>query len=689
MAESQHEPTDIAAQERRLREATTELLHLARTMRGDDLPAALRGITEVGARACEAMRCTVWLLDGAKAHLELVEGYDSRRPEPHFSGEKVPVARNHTYLESLVTQRLLAVSDVRSDPRTRDFAEAYFGTVGVTSTIDVVVRARGDVAGAICVEHVGAPRHWTAAEEAFAGALADLASLALESAERYRIELALVQSDRRFRDLFQYSSDSIVLVRIEADGTAICEDINQAAEKLSHLSRAQVIGKRAHEVLEPLSAGKLDDRYRQCVQARGPIVYEHDLQLPSGRKWFNTALIPLFDDTGRIVRLAAIARDVTALHDAAVLQRSLEAQMAEAQKNEALARLASHIAHDVNNLLTVIVAHAQRLEGVPGRAAEVSQAILQATARGRELTQQVLTFGRRRPADRRPLKLGPLVHEALKLLEPTAPTVAFRADVTTEEKVLGDSGQLMQVLTNLCSNAISAMPRGGTLTVRLEVTEVSFAFAQQHPPMQAGRYVLLSVSDTGVGMNEETRRRIFEPFFSARESGAGTGLGLAVVQGLVEGHDGAVLVETAPGAGSTFRVYLPALEEEVARPGAGQHLMLVDDHPGMARVSAKLLETLGYRTSVFDDPREALEAFRAAPGGFDAVLTDLSMPQMSGEEFTRSLHALSATTPVIVSSGLASELDAEQIRRLGVAGVLMKPWRVEEAVATLKRVLAR
>jgi CheY-like chemotaxis protein len=148
-----------------------------------------------------------------------------------------------------------------------------------------------------------------------------------------------------------------------------------------------------------------------------------------------------------------------------------------------------------------------------------------------------------------------------------------------------------------------------------------------------------------------------------------------------------IWVESTPHEGSTFSIFLKACGEDSSRPGAGQHLMLVDDHPGMARVSAKLLETLGYRTSVFDDPREALSAFIAAPGGFDAVVTDLSMPQMSGEEFTRSLHAVRPTLPVIVSSGMADELDGEELKSLGVSGVLLKPWRLEEAVATLQRVL--
>ena len=329
----------------------------------------------------------------------------------------------------------------------------------------------------------------------------------------------------------------------------------------------------------------LEARWEQAIRARAPVVYDQELALPTGRRWLNTAIVPVMDAAGRVYRLVSLSRDVTQVREAEVLQRSLEAQMAESQKNEALARLASHIAHDVNNLLTVIVAHAQRLQGLSGKPSEVAQAILQATGRGRELTQQVLTFGRRRPPERKPLDLAPLVRETLKLLEPTAGGVHLREVVAARlPRVLGDVGQLHQVITNLCTNALQAMPTSqGTLTVSLETVDVDFSFAARHPPLQSGRWVRLTVADTGVGMDETTARRIFEPFFSTRLDGSGTGLGLAVVQSIVQGHDGAVVVDSAPAQGTSFHVYLPPLQEELTRPGAGQHLMLVDDHPGIAQ----------------------------------------------------------------------------------------------------------
>lgn len=674
--------------ERRWREGTAELVRLARdpAFQGSDLPTAFKRINEAAVRALQVSRSSVWLLEPAAGVVTRADRFDARS-QHHDSGHQLAFDdQANTWFSRLQEQHSCILHVTGGEP-TRWFpsSEAEPPTAGIA----VAVRSRGTLAGALCVEHLGPQRRWHAGEESFTQALADLASLALESSERLRAEEALRDSQRRFQDLFQYSNDSIVLYRVSETGRVECEDINPAAEKLSGLKRETTVGRTAAEVLKGPAVKLFETRWNQAIRARNAVLYEQEYPLPAGRRWVSTAMVPFIDDNGQVRRLAAYSRDITQMREAELLQRSLEAQLAESQKNEALARLASHIAHDVNNLLTVIVAHAQRVQGLGGKATEMSQAILEATARGRELTQQILTFGRRRPPERKPLELGPLVRETLRLLEPTAKGITLREVVAPRvPKVLGDAGQLHQVLTNLSTNALHAMAGApGTLTISLEPVDLDFAFASRHPPLQAGRWIRLSVSDTGVGMDETTARRVFEPFFSTREDGTGTGLGLAVVQSIVQGHDGTVLVESDPGKGTTFHVYLPEVQEDLSRPGNGQHLMLVDDHPGMARVSARLLETLGYRTTVFDDPREALAAFRASPTGFDAVLTDLSMPQMSGEDFTRELRELRPELPVIVSSGMASELDEEARQRMRIDAVLVKPWRLEEAVAALQRVL--
>lgn len=668
------------AGERRLLQATFGIS----SARGE-LAEVLREVTEAGARSLGIDRCCVVTRDDGDSPLTMADVYDARTGT-HGPMQALSASRRR-FLETLSAQRLLAVPDVGAHEATRALVDECFGPAGVAAVLGASVTLRGEVVGGLCLEH-SAPRAWTPAEQSFARALADRISLALEGAERSLAEAALLKSERRFHEIFQFSNDCILLCRVALDGTVFFEDVNPATEAATGLTRDGLIGQAALNAFTSPTARAMREQFAQCLRSHAPVTWEHPLEVPNGLRWFNTALVPLLDEQGRVQRLAIISRDITQRHEAETLERTLEGQVAEAQKSEALGRVAAHVAHDFNNLLTMVVAHAQRLRDAPGTSAEVSQAILQAASRGRELTQQLATFGRRSPMERRPVDLAALVDETTRLLTPMADRVSIRAEVPPRPvMVSADAGQLHQVLTNLGINALAAMPGGGALTVRLTVVEVDHELAQQHPPLQAGRWARLRVEDTGVGMDEATRRRIFEPFFSRRDDGRGTGLGLAVVQSVVSGHDGAVLVDSAPGRGAIFSVYLPLLEEEATRPGAGQHLMLVDDHPGMARVSARLLETLGYRTSVFDDPREALEAFRAAPQGYDAVLTDLSMPQMSGEDFSRSVRQLRHTVPIIVSSGLAGSLDAGELRRLGFDAVLVKPWRLEDAVATLQRVL--
>ncbi|MCA3013875.1 MAG: response regulator [Myxococcaceae bacterium] len=674
-------------EERQLREATASLLELARSpvFGGEDLTATASALTRAGSRGLKVARCSVWLYTDDRRALTLLDLFDAATGA-HARGTERARKDHPRYFAALSEARLMPVTHAATDPRTAEFAAGTFAPERISSTLDVGLRVRGELVGALCLEHRGPPRRWTAAEEVYATALADVASLALESVERRRVELALAEFERRFRDLFRYSSDTIVLYRVALDGKVFCEDLNPAGERVSGVTRDQVVGKEAREVLAPLAAARLEERYAEAIRERRPISYEHELPLPSGTRVFNAAVVPLLDDAGRVHRLASIARDVTAQRNAEQLTRRLEAQLAESQKSDALTRLAAHLAHDVSSLLSAIEAHARQLKAGEASAADATFAILEATARGRELARRIATYGRRRPEEKEPVDLEPLVHEVVRQLSASARGVTVLPEVMSRPvRVLGDAAQLHQVLLNLVANALQAMPDGGRLTVRLERRALSLEAAASRPPLKAGDYVVLSVADTGRGMNEATRRRIFEPYFST--SDARTGLGLPVVQSVVTGHEGAVFVDSAPGAGTRFDVFLPALEGSEEKPGAGQHLMLVDDHAGMARISGKLLETLGYRTTVFDDPRQALDFFRQRPQAFDAVLTDLSMPQMSGEDFTRSLRSLRPNLPVIVSSGFASLVDVRELERLGVAAVLVKPWRLEEAVATLQRVL--
>ncbi len=667
--------------ERQLREATAGLIELTRSavFRGTDLVAKLQEITQRCVRTIGVDRAGIWLYSEDRSALELADAFDVTTGL-HTQGVRLSRAEHPRYFEALAANRVIAATAALTDSRTREFAESSLRPQNICSTLDVALSLRGELRGVICVGHRGAPRRWTAAEEVFSTALADVVLLALEAAERVKVESALAASERRFRDVFHYSSDNILLYRVSADGRVFCEDANPAVESSTGLGRDQLIGKEAREVLPPTPAALLEARHRQAIRARVPISYEHELPLPNGARIYNTAIIPVLDDVGRVHRLASVARDVTLLRTSERLARELEAQLAETQKTEALMRLASHVAHDVASLLSVIEAHAGQLTKEPGAGAP--QAILEATSRGRALVQRIASVGRGEPEEKRPVELEPLVREVVRQVSAMAPAVELVVEASGGVLVNGDPAQLHQVVLNLSANALQAMPNGGRLTIEIGLRELSPHFAAAHPPLRPGSCARLAVSDTGRGMDEATRRRAFEPFFSTTQ---GSGLGLSVVQSVVAGHEGAIVVSTAPGKGASFEVFLPSHAASPAVPA--RHLMLVDDHPGMAKVSAKLLETIGYRTTVFDDPRVALEAFRRAPTGFDAVLTDLSMPQMSGVEFARSLRLVRPDLPVIVSSGLATSPN-EELAAMGVTAVLLKPWRLDEAVATLDRVFA-
>ncbi len=518
-----------------LRAGTAALLRFARSahfVRGENIAQALTSLTEIAVSAMRVERATVWRFDDAMKTLTMVDGFDVRTGA-HEAGRTLLMAEHPEYLAALKTQSIVSAGYARSDPRTKSFAEGLFNQSGIESTLDVVIRQRGEPVGVLCFEKAGAPARWSATQEVFGGALADVLSLTLETAERFRAEEALQLAERRFREVFEHSNDILVTYRVAMDGAVFLEDINPAGERATGMQRADLVGRNADQVLSRESAERLNARFAQCIQQRAPVSYEHELVIGTRKVVFHTSLVPLIDEHGRVHRLAAIARDMSAKQQAEHIQRQLEAQLAEAQKNDALARLAAHVAHDFNNLLTVVSAHASRLEGQVGLAKEVGQRILQASARGQELTQQILTFGRRKPPAASTFDWTKEVANTLALLAATAPHITFQELLTPQARVTADKAQLNQVLTNLVSNAIESMGEKGDLEVALTPMDVDEQLAKLNPPLSPGRWVKLTVKDSGVGMDSVTRRRIFEPYFTNRGSGGGTGLGLTVVQGIV------------------------------------------------------------------------------------------------------------------------------------------------------------
>jgi nitrogen-specific signal transduction histidine kinase/CheY-like chemotaxis protein len=393
-------------------------------------------------------------------------------------------------------------------------------------------------------------------------------------------------------------------------------------------------------------------------------------------------------------------RDVEERQRAEATRRTLEAELFHAQKMEAIGTLAGGIAHVFNNILAAIVGNAEMARNDPALGATVRQDIdevLRATQRARDLVRQILTFSRKQDAERRPIRVAEVIEDVMRLIRATTPsTIELRSSIDDPDAtILGDSTQLHQVLMNLCTNAAHAV--GDTHgTISLGLTRDTIDSGALRGDLLPGRYVRVSVSDTGHGMDRATMERVFEPFFTTKAPGVGTGLGLAVVHGIVRNHDGVALVESEPGAGTTFSLYFPLLAPVAVRSnteagdvprGAGERVLFVDDEPALTAVTGRILERLGYNVLALRSATEALSVFRANPSAFDLVISDLTMPDLTGAQLTVEMRRLRANVPVILSTGYLDRLDGLTANSLQVRELLMKPYTTETLATAVHRAL--
>jgi signal transduction histidine kinase len=383
-------------------------------------------------------------------------------------------------------------------------------------------------------------------------------------------------------------------------------------------------------------------------------------------------------------------------------QRVAEARLRQAQKLEAIGTLAGGIAHDFNNILWVISGNNElAMTALPADhpVRRNLQRIEQACNRAQDLVRQILSFSRQGEQQKQPLQISSIVKEALKLLRASLPvTIEIRPTIVQEKAmVLADVGQVNQVLLALCTNAAHAMrEEGGVLEVGLERCQLSETDGDRPPELEPGPYVVLTVSDTGEGIRPEIRERIFDPFFTTKPVDQGTGLGLSVTHGIVRSHGGTITVSSHPGQGATFRVYLP--EMQPAKPvGAGgdlaslphgcERVLLVDDEEGVREVVSALLARLGYRVECCARPDDALRRFESDPQGFDMVITDQTMPHLTGDRLATELLRLRADVPIVLLTGHSDRLADQQAAGLGVRALLFKPVSIRELAVTVRNAL--
>ena len=405
---------------------------------------------------------------------------------------------------------------------------------------------------------------------------------------------------------------------------------------------------------------------------------------------------PIRSGSGMLHGTVVVFRDITT-------QRHLEAQLRETQKMEAIGTLAGGIAHDFNNILQIIIGFTELAQCDVAQASPAWQSLQQVLTAGRraaELVHQILTFSRHHAPQRQPLRLHLLMHETLRLLRAALPsTIDIRTFLnTTSGTVLANPTQLQQVLMNLTNNAAYAMrTTGGVLEVHLDEVDLTLHGAVASPPLPPGPYLRLMIRDTGVGMTPEVMARIFEPFFTTKGVGEGTGLGLAVVYGIISRHGGTITVASTPGQGTTFTIYLPRVAETPlvmdrlaeSLPTGTERLLFVDDEDALSTLARETLARLGYDVTVSTSSLDALAAFRATPRRFDLVITDQTMPAMTGEILARELRQIRPDIPIILCTGYSPLMDAEHAAVLGIDAFLLKPVAPGALAHTIRQVLTR
>jgi PAS domain S-box-containing protein len=410
------------------------------------------------------------------------------------------------------------------------------------------------------------------------------------------------------------------------------------------------------------------------------------------------------DQDNRIEYISGILFDITERKKAEEERQKLEAQLRQAQKMETIGTLAGGIAHDFNNILTAIVGFIELaqagLEQLPasGEIRSDLEAALQASGRAKDLTRQILTFSRQVDQEQKPIQILAIVKESLSLLRASLPkTIDIRQHLDPRSGViLADPIQIHQILINLCTNACHAMQdQGGILEVRLEAVAIDGDFAGMHAEIDEGPYVRLTVSDTGCGMDQATLERIFDPFFTTKTVGNGTGLGLSVVHGIVKSLGGSITVYSELERGTTFQVYFPQYPKAAAPeavpgepvPVGQEHILFVDDEKQISQIGQRLLERLGYKITAKSSSLEALEIFRNTPDHFDLVITDLTMPQMTGLELAKELLRLRPDMPIILATGFSEATVIAKARKLGIRECIMKPLVLRELGKVIRRIL--
>lgn len=506
--------------------------------------------------------------------------------------------------------------------------------------------------------------------------------------EQRAISEALRTSEERFRSAFEHSGIGLFLASLDL----YILQANASASRILRRSHGELIGKRMHDLTHPDDVNASWQITRAAlVPGSQPVSFEKRyLDLQGNIVWAVVTINTIRDPNSNPTHYVIAIEDVTARKQAEAERKRLEAQLLEAKKLEALGVLAGAVAHDFNNVLAALLCSAdvllQDLRQLPnaGEMPEIVFEMQNAAQRGADLVRQILTFGRRNNQRRAKLKLDTTIEETLALVKKTAPLhIDVRFIVRAKPSILADATQILQALTNLCKNAFYDLEaHSGNVTIELDTIILDAAKAKSIGAPHEGPHAHLRIRDNGPVIDADTLEHITEPLYSTKRTGKGSGLGMAVVHGVVVNHEGAMRVQSTPQLGTIVDIWLPAVpgEKNERTPvksnvprGRDEHILIVDDEESLARVFGRLLQSIGYKTTVMTQALKALELFEKNPTIYHAALIDLHMPAVGGVDVAKRIHALRPTMPIFIMSGYSDALGDTPLDSLGVVGILQKP----------------
>ncbi|MBU4129794.1 MAG: PAS domain S-box protein [Proteobacteria bacterium] len=487
-----------------------------------------------------------------------------------------------------------------------------------------------------------------------------------------------IQADRdRLLTAIEQSAEGVVIT----DTEGCIEYVNPSFEKITGYPQQELMGNNCRV----LKSGEHDPSFYhemwETIQSKNTWKGRLVNKRKDGSLYTEEATIsPVSDKTGKIINFVAVKRDISD-------EIKMGKRMQQSQKMETICTLAGGIAHDFNNILFPIIGHAEMLmEDIPkdSPVRESLNEIYIGALRAKELVQQILAFSRQETSELRQVKVQDIIREALKLLRSSIPSsIDISHSIDTEcGYIRADSTQIHQVVMNLATNAYHAMEEtGGKLFLSLKEVQLG-RYDILSPDMSQGSYVCLVISDTGVGMTKAVSEQIFDPFFTTKERGKGTGMGMSVVHGIVKNMGGAIKVYSEPGKGTQFYVYFPldntASEKQTPLwidplPVGTEHILLVDDEIAIATMEKQMLERLGYQVTSHTNSMAALNAFRSCPDAFDLVMSDLAMPNMSGDKLSAELIKIRSDIPILLCTGFSDTLSEEKMASIGIHGLILKP----------------